>query len=139
MNASFEEKSAWIQLVSLVVVLGGYFVTAAQMLAQGITVVMAYAGVFIGSVVMLVIVLVVGHTVVAIFGGSEKRDERDKLIEWRAEGHSSWILAAGVSIAVTGLVLSFENVWIANLLIFSLLLSEVAKLVLQIVYYRRGF
>ncbi len=139
MNASFEEKSAWIQLVSLVVVLGGYFVTAAQMLAQGITVVMAYAGVFIGSVVMLVIVLVVGHTVVAIFGGSEKRDERDKLIEWRAEGHSSWILAAGVFIAVTGLVLSFENVWIANLLIFSLLLSEVAKLVLQIVYYRRGF
>ena len=88
---------------------------------------------------MLVIVLVVGHTVVAIFGGSEKRDERDKLIEWRAEGHSSWILAAGVFIAVTGLVLSFENVWIANLLIFSLLLSEVAKLVLQIVYYRRGF
>ena len=50
----------------------------------------------------------------------------------------SWLLATGVLTAITGLVLSVDNVWVAHILLASLFLSEVLKYVFQIVYYRRG-
>lgn len=138
MNASFEEKSVWIQLISMVGVLGSYFVVAALMLSKGVTVLVAFVPLFIVAVVLLVAVLVAGHVVAALVGKPEGRDERDRLIEWRAESHSSWILGVGVLTAITGLVLSIDNVWIAHLLMLSMLLSEVAKYVCQLFYYRRG-
>jgi hypothetical protein len=60
------------------------------------------------------------------------------VIEWRAESNSSWILGAGVFVAITGLVVSVDNVWIVHLLLPCMLLSEVAKFIFQLVYYRRG-
>ena len=68
MNASFEERSVWIQLFSMVVVLGAYFVRAADMLSRGITDLMAYVPLFVAAVVLWVVVLVAGHIVVAIAG-----------------------------------------------------------------------
>ncbi|HKW51760.1 MAG TPA: hypothetical protein VJQ53_08515 [Candidatus Eisenbacteria bacterium] len=138
MNASFEEKSVWIQLIGMVVVLGSYFVVAARMLSMGVTVVAAFVPLFCVAVVLLVVVLVAGHTIVAIASRPEGRDERDRVIEWRAERNSSWILSVGVLAAITGMVLSVANVWIAHLLMLSMLLSEVAGYVFQLVYYRRG-
>jgi len=138
MSASFEEKSVWIQLISMVAVLGSYFVIAARMLSNGVTVVIAYVPLFIVAVIMLVVVLVAGHVVVAIASKPEGRDERDRLISWRAESNSSWILSVGVLAAITGLVASVGSVWIAHLLMLSMLVSEVAGFVIRLVYYRRG-
>ena len=138
MNASFEEKSVWVQLVSMVVVLGSYLVKAGGMLSDGITNLMAFVPLFLASVLLLVTVLVVGHIVAAIAGRPESSDERDRLIGWRAESRASWILSVGVLASITGLVKSVDHVWIAHLLLFSMLLTDVAKYVFQIVYYRRG-
>ena len=138
MNASFEEKSVWIQLISMVFVLGSYLVKAAGMLSEGITDLMAYLPLFLSAVLLLVTVLVAGHIVVAIAGGSEVSDERDRLIGWRAESRSSWILSVGVLGALVGLIMSVDNVLIAHLLLCSMLLTDVAKYVFQIIYYRRG-
>jgi hypothetical protein len=138
MHASFEEKSVWIQLVSTVAVLGAYFVVAALMLSKGVTTVIAFVPLFIVSVALLVVVLTVGHVVVAITARPDGRDERDRIIEWRAESNSSWILGVGVLAALTGLVVSLDNVWIAHMLLLSMLLSEVARFIFQLVYYRRG-
>lgn len=138
MNASFEEKSVWIQLVGLLVVLGGYFVVAARMFSAGVTVLPPYAGLFIGAVVLLVVVLVAGHIVVAVASRPDGPDERDRVVGWRAESNSAWVLAAGVFTAIMGLVAAIDTLWIAHLLLFSLFASEVLKLVLQLVYYRRG-
>ena len=138
MNASFEEKSVWIQLFSMGIVLGAYFVRAADMLARGITDLMAYVPLFLTSVILLVVVLVAGHIVAAIAGRPDGSDERDRLIGWRAESRSSWILSVGVLASIAGLVMSVDHVWIAHLLLFSMLLTDVAKYVFQIVYYRRG-
>lgn len=138
MNASFEEKSVWIQLISMVVVLGSYLVKAAGMLSEGITDIMAYLPLFLAAVFLLVTVLVAGHIVAAIAGGPEESDERDRLIGWRAESRSSWILSVGVLAALVGLIRSVDNVLIAHLLLVSMLLTDVAKYVFQIIYYRRG-
>ncbi|WP_434415886.1 hypothetical protein [Nannocystis pusilla] len=40
--------------------------------------------------------------------------------------------------AIGALVVAVEPVWVAHLLLLSLYLSELARLALQLVYYRRG-
>lgn len=137
-NASFEEKSVWIQLIALIVVLGTYFLWAGRLLAAGVTELVVYVPLFIGAIVLLVVVLVAGHVLVSIASQPDGRDERDRLIGWRAEANSSWILGMGVLAAICALIAAVENVWIAHLLLLTMLVSEVAKLALQLFYYRIG-
>ncbi len=138
MSVSIEEKSVWIQLASMVFVLGGYFAYAGSMMARGVTEMAAYVAPFIVAVVLMVIVLAAGHAVAAIVRKPEDRDERDKLIAWRSESNASWVLGAGAFFAVVGLVFDIENVWTMQILLFSMFLSEVVKYAYQLVYYRRG-
>jgi hypothetical protein len=138
MNGSFEEKSVWIQLVSVLAIMGGYFAIAGSMISSGIVELVAYVGLFIGTVVLLVMVLVAGHIAVAIVSRREDPDERDRLIEWRAESATSWIVPVGAIAAITALVFSIENLWVAHLLLLSLFVAEVAKCGLQLLFYRRG-
>ncbi len=138
MSKSFEEKCVWIQLVAMVIGLGAYFVLAGSMMSKSVTALPPYAFLFGASVVLMVILLVAGITVAAIASKPEGRDERDKLISWRAENNSSWLLTVGVLAAVTGMIFSIENVWIVHLLLLSMFLSEVLGFILRLVYYRRG-
>ena len=138
MGASFEEKSVWIQLVGTTVALGAYFVVAGIMFSSGVTALPAYVPLFTVAIVLLVILLAAGHAISALTGRPEGRDERDRLITWRAESNSGWLLAAGVIAAVTAMIFSVNSVWIAHLLLLSLLASEALGLCLRLVYYRRG-
>jgi hypothetical protein len=138
MPASFEERSVWIQLISMLLVLGGYFVVAGQMLAAGVTALPAYVPVFVAAVILMVIVIVAGHVAVALASRPDGRDERDRLISWRAESNSGWLVATGVLTGISAMIVAVPNVWVAHLLLLSLFLAEVLKLVLQLVYYRRG-
>jgi hypothetical protein len=137
-DTSYEERSVWVQLVSLAVVLGGYFVVAGVMMRDGVPVLIAFLPLFVVAVVLLVIVLALGHILALFWGKPEGRDERDRLIEWRADSNASHVLGGGVLIAITGMVFEINNVWIAHLLFLLMLLSEVLKLTMQLVYYRRG-
>lgn len=137
-GASFEEKSVWIQLVGVSVALGGYFAVAGWMLARGITVLPAFVPLFIVSIVLLVAILAAGHIIAALVGRPEAADERDRFIEARAESRTGWILAAGVIMAIQGLVVGIEAVWVAHLLLLSLFVSELVRFALQLLYYRRG-
>ncbi len=135
---SFEERSAWVQLVSLVTVLGGYFVVAGIMMSRGVQELIAYTPLFVAGVILLIIVLALGHIVAVFYGKPERHDERDRLIGWRADSNASRVLEGGVLIGITGMVFSIDSVWIAHLLLLSLLLREIVKLSMQLVYYRRG-
>ena len=138
MGTSFEEKSVWIQLVSLVVGLGGYLVVAGVMLTNGVSSLPPFVPVFAVAIILIVAINIAGHVVAAITGRSDEADERDQLIGCRAESRSSWILGVGVIGAIMALILSVGGVWVAHLLLISLFVSEVTKDMLQIVYYRRG-
>jgi hypothetical protein len=138
MSMSFEEKSVWIQLGAMTLSLGTYFVIAGQMLASGVREAIAFATVFMVAVVIMVVLLIGSYVVAALTSKVEGRDERDRLIAWKAEHRSSWLTAAGVLGAVTCIAAGVDNVWTANLLLLTLALSEVLGFVLQIAYYRRG-
>jgi hypothetical protein len=138
MNASFEERSVWIQLVSLLLVMGGYSYVAWHMWSRGVTALPAYVAVFAVLVVLMVVVMVGGHVAAALASRPDRRDERDRVIEWWSESYSGWLVGAGILAGIAGMVLSLPDVWVAHLLLSSLFLSEVLKLVLQLVFYRRG-
>jgi len=138
MNASFEEKSVWVQLASLVIALGSYTVTASRMMAAGVSELSAYATVFAGSILLLVAVIVAGHIALAIVNRDQSSDERDRIITWRAESHTAWIMAFGIITSLGALVTGTELLWVAHGLLFSLYLSEIAAFALRIFYYRRG-
>ncbi len=138
MSASFEEKSVWIQLVGTGVSLAAYLWVAGVMYANGVDRLEAYAAVFMVAVALMVIILVIGHIFAAVVGKAEKRDERDRVIGWRSESNSSWVLAAGIMTALACMAASVEPVLVAHLLLLSLFASQMMQYGLQILYYRRG-
>jgi hypothetical protein len=138
MAASFEEKSVWIQCVGTAAALGAYLWVAARMYAQGVHELPAYAAVFAVAVVLMVVILVIGHIIAAVIGKTEKRDERDRVIGWRSESNSSWVLAAGIMIALGCMAVSVQPVLVAHLLLGSLFASQLMQYAFQILYYRRG-
>lgn len=138
MLPSFEERSAWVQLLGLGLTLGAYFLVAGSMLARGVREMAPFIAVFAVCLVLLIVLQVAGHIVAAIFGGADDADERDRLIGWKAEARSSWVLGAGVFCAIGALAFRVEAVWVANGLLLALFASEMLKLALQVVSYRRG-
>ena len=138
MNASFEEKSVWIQLVCVLGTFILYCLIAWTMLSHGVDTLVPFVGVFLSTVILLVILLVVGHLLAALTGRIEKPDERDRLIVWRSESNSAWMLVVGIFAAITAMLFSLSNVWIAHILILSLYLSQTMQYLFQIRYYRRG-
>ena len=138
MDTSFEEKSVWIQLVSLVVGLGGYLVFAGILVSNGVIVLTAFVPFLVAAIVVIVAINIAGHMVVAIKSRSDDADERERIIGYLAESRAAWILGVGVIGAIIALILAVDDIWIAHLLLVSIVGSEVVKLVLQIVYYRRG-
>lgn len=138
MSPSFEEKSIWIQLGAMTVGLGIYFAIAGRMLASGVHEVSAFAALFMVAVVFMVVLMVIAYVVAALTTKIEGRDERDRLIAWKAEHRSAWLAAVGVLGAVMCMAAGINNVWTANLLLLALALSEILGFVLQLVYYRRG-
>ena len=122
LNASFSEKSVWIQLLSLIAIIGGYFVIAIIMLSKGVKALLAFVPLFIVVILLMIIVNITGHIVAAISNRPDGPDEHDRLIEWRAESNSAWLLGGGVLAAIAALVISIDNVWIVHLLLLSLFL-----------------
>lgn len=135
---SFEEKSVWVQLLATAIALIAYLLIAGNMLASGVREMAAFGALFIVATIFLVVLLVAGFVVAALSGRQEASDERDRLIAWRAEYNSSWLLATGVFGAIVCMLLGIENAWTANALIASLFAAEMIGFALRIVYYRKG-
>ncbi len=137
---SYREKSAWIALITYAVVFGFYFFALWQAwdeaYARGLTI-----GLTIGAVVMLVIIAVTLQTVIALFSPKEAiapADERETMIDLKAERISSYVLSVGVVLLIGGLLASVNGILVAVLLQASLVISELTKSIAQIVYFRRG-
>lgn len=147
MNGSFHERSAWIQLISLVGVFGIATWRVGMMMANGETDLTAYAWVYGIAVAAQVIITIGAHILMSILlvtvGGEscdtiDARDERDKVIEWRAEASTAWLTSVGAVTGVILLIAGSDAVWVANAIVGMLFISGVMKLTLQLVWYRRG-
>ena len=143
MNLTFQEKSNWVSLIILSVVWVNYFSRIQPALSTGTINREESIGLFIGAVVVLVILEVVAHIVLAVSNvktADQPADERDKTISNKAGNIAGWVLAFCV-VPIGGLAMFKEvsSVLIANLLLLSLVLSQIVDYALALFYYRRGW
>lgn len=139
MNTSFNEKSAWIQFLSLLVIGAIYGVSATNLMENGATNIGAFVPLLIKTGVLLILVMIVSHIVLAIITKPEKADERDLMITVKSLGGSSRVLEVCVLVAIIAIINSVSIVWVMHGLVISLILAELVMLAMQIIFYRRGF
>jgi len=134
----FREKSAWISLVTTLLVYAYYFWNVSNRRAQNGA---ELFGLLIGCVVVLVVLQIVFHIAAAVRtprDAATPRDERERLIALRSTNIAFYVLASGAVLAAMGLVFVGEAFAMANLILLSLVLAELAKYTSQIFFFRRG-
>ena len=139
-DMSFQEKSNLIMTVIFVLAYSAYTVNILPPVLENGPSMDGVGPYLLGVVLLLVIGGVVGHILVAVTAPSDadNADERDKLIEMRADAKSSYVLGTGALLAL-GLALTEQHVfWIVHAILAGLVLSEIAKGVLRAIDYRRG-
>lgn len=143
---SFREQSIWATLgVSLIAY--GYYFTRAWIAGPSADA-GSVLGMFIGTVVLLVILLIAVHIVIALRTPQEVRDERDVAIDLRAVRIAYGVLTASLwglmpvavfwaSAKQTGPLIIERPVILGHTLFLCFVLAELAKLIAQAVLYRR--
>lgn len=137
---SFHEKSNLAMLAISVLVYVGYFLTVIPPALAGETSIEAIAPLLFGAVAFLVIAGIAAHVVIAVAAprDAEGADERDKLIEMRADARSSHVVSVMSLLALCLALLQVNVFWIVHAILAGLVLSEIAKGVLRAIDYRRG-
>jgi len=143
LNMSFEEKSAWVSLAIITFVFTGYFSQVYEGLLSGSLDKAAVAILFAGAVIAIIVLEIVFHIVLAILNvkdADRPTDERDRLYSMKAGNISGWVLGIGVLIIAGHTFMKEPDaIWVANLLLFVVYVSQVVSYALQIFYYRRGY
>ena len=145
MDLSFQEKSAWGLLIGIVVVSIFYFPAAFDVVANtdhAVPLVVS-SGVW---VVVIVVIETVYHVAIATPAGGAVRDERDRVIDLRAERNAGFVLAVSL-FCLVGWIISLNTpqatsqlrpLSIAVYILLCITLAEIVKLASQIWYYRAG-
>ena len=136
---SFREKTAWISVVTTIVIWGGFFGFMAA--TQGHYHGGLYAVVFFGALVLQAVLITGAAIVSAILSPKEAsaaRDERDRDISRRAHAIAYPVLIALVLCAVGGLHLGLGAVGMAYAVMGAIIIAEIVHYTAQIVGYRMG-
>lgn len=138
---SFRNKSALVTIVALLVASIVYVVSLLTAAAGSPIVDVAYQPYLIGFVIVLVIVSVVGQIAVAVRSPKEAtapRDERERLITWRAGSVSAYVLEVGAFLAIALAMAQVDWFWIANTVLALWVLAEIVDGGVQLTLSRRG-
>lgn len=140
---SFREKSAWVTLITLVVLT----VVFLSQLPQPLTLSPQPGGsmfhLLMGSLAAFIAVEILAHVVIAIHSPRDARtpkDERERLIELRSRAVAFHVLAA-LSMGSTFVLLHIVHanaIGLAYLLLLSFIVAEIVNYGLRVYYYRRG-
>jgi hypothetical protein len=136
MDLSFQEKSLWLLLVSLVAAFGFYFVTVLP--TDAVNVMPHQIVLFALAVVLLVITQVAAHIVIAIVDRRTQTDERDRLIELMGTRNGSYVLATGVFLAICAALLTEGNFVFTHVLLGFWVLAQLVEIGSQLFLHRRG-
>ena len=138
---SFRDKSALVTIVALLIASVVYVVSLVSAAGGKPLVDVAYQPYLIGFVIVLVIVSVVGQIAVAVMAPKEAtapRDERERLITWRAGSVSAYVLEVGAFLAIALAMAQVDWFWIANTVLALWVLAEIVDGGVQLSLSRRG-
>jgi hypothetical protein len=136
---TFQEKSTMAMTGIVALVFGWYFALVLGGVASSPARDIAYTGLMVPVVILLVILATAAHILIALLAPVEAkaRDERDRLIGLRGQRIARYVLAIGT---VAGLMLAMfevETFWIAQTLLGALVLAELTEGMAKLVLYRR--
>ena len=135
MNLSFQEKTLWLMLASLLAIFGSYFASVVP--PRTADVLPDQIGQFVGLVVLFVVIQILGSIVLALFDRRQEADERDRLIELKGTRNGSHVLAAGVVMAVCLAPVTKGNFLFTHLLLAFWVLADLVDIGSRLFYYRR--
>jgi len=142
MPTTFQEKSLWLVLLSLLGGFSWYFSQALQMGSDRLL--PPHITLFVVMVIFVVVVQIIGNIVFAIAHHRElergvQADERDRLIRWKSQSIASYLLATGVVLSLVVAIMVPGNFAFTHVLLGFWAASQVLALVLQLYFYQRGF
>ena len=137
---SFQEKSTWVVLITMIVIYTWYFVTVLAEVGTTDVGEIDYQGMMLVTIITVVVLVVIGTIVITIASGrdGDSNDERDKSINRYGEYVGGFVLAVGALAALALAMIEVHQFWIANTILVGLVLSEITANVTKIVLYRRG-
>ena len=94
----------------------------------------------LAAVLLLVFGGIIAHILIAMAAPDEadNPDERDRMIEMRADARSSYVLGTGAILALGLALMELHVFWIVNAILAGLVLGEIAKGVMRALAYRLG-
>ncbi len=147
---SYQERRSIVNLISTVLISTGYSAYMIQRYPQGNPYsvdVFHYWGAFIlmlipVSVVAKVLIYIVFYILNAIATREQEpdiTDERDKLIELKAQMNAGYVFIVGFILAITSLVFNMPPSMMFIILILAGVVSQMVSDISEFYFYRRGF
>ena len=136
---TFHEKSAWINLVAIVLFGGAYFLHVPWTLRPEFDPIL-WKG-FIYCLVAFLALEVVGHLVLALRSPREARaprDERERLINLRAIRLAAYVYVVGSFAGVFSLHHGANGLAIGNLVLLAFVVAQIVNYTARLVYHRHG-
>jgi hypothetical protein len=133
---SFREKSLWLMFVSLVAVFAFYFATVLPSNAAHVE--PSHVALFTLAVGMLVIIAVLGHIVIAIANPRTATDERDRLIGLEGKRNGSYVMVAGVCLALCASLFDTSTFVLTHVLLGFWVLAQLVEIGSQLILLRQG-
>ncbi|MEQ8558826.1 MAG: hypothetical protein RIB03_10965 [Henriciella sp.] len=138
---SFNEKSAWVMAVVLVIAAVWYFkIVAAASAALG-EVAPPLLPLVAGYIILIIILSITAHILVAVTKPSEAddtMDERDRIIANRAGSFSGVLLGIGVLAGLGRYLFDYDGNMLFHIVFGAMMVAQLGEYGAKIWYYRRG-
>jgi tellurite resistance protein TehA-like permease len=140
---SFREKSAWVTLIALIVVLMLFWshIPPPSMLAPAPS--MFVLHVLMLTISIFIVIEIIAHVVIAIRSPRDARtpkDERERLIELKSLAIAWYVF---VILSLGGIFftihLGANEIGLGFVVLLSFVIAEIVNYAFRIYYYRRGF
>lgn len=138
---SWEEKRAWIYVVTATVAPVVYFATILGRVPGTDVAKISYVWPMLTAVGVAIALNIVASIVAAIASPKEadKTDERDKQINRFGEYVGFYVMSVCAIVPLGLAMANAEQFWIANTLYLAFVLAALTSSIVKIVAYRRGF
>lgn len=136
---SYREKSAWIFLISILLVSAFFFLHLPWTLTPSGS--PGHVRGLFHCIIALLIIEALAHLVVAIRSPEEARapkDERERLIDYKAVRLAHYVYVVGSLLAVSTIHLGANAVALGYGVLLAFVIGEAVKNIVRIVGHRRG-
>ncbi len=139
---SFREKSAWVTLITLIVLTIGFALHLPRPWTLSPAPSPFLFHVLVAAIVAFVAIAVIAHIVLAIFSPHDARapkDERERLIELKSIAVAAYVYAFLSLGSVFTIHVGANQIGVGYLVLLSFVVAEIVHYAARIYYYRRGF